>query len=181
MSLSKMAMRRIKPLGIYLWHEKIHGTFCPMFQEVNSAQPSLPLFFRDWSFLLFFLRPLFVYIFFSAPIYLVQYLLLIKFEEEILSVKEKYRTGITFSASLCTFWLTIILCRLVWLQSTLTRILSLTLSASPTHLQMSLDLTGPYAYSWLVCLSLLTLFLRSLLYLALFPTLRQQPQTEQKW
>lgn len=56
--------RRIKPLpagNLPVAWENTHGTFCPMFQEVNSAQPSLPLFFRDWSFLLFSSSPLCLY------------------------------------------------------------------------------------------------------------------------
>lgn len=97
-------------------------------------------------------------------------------------MKEKYRTGITFSASLCMFAnLLILLYRLVWLQSTVTADIipyPLNLTHPPSNV---IRPYWTYAYSRLICLSLLTLFLRSLLYLALFPTLRQQPQIEQKW
>lgn len=111
-----------------------------------------------------FLHPLFVYSFFSVLCIWSNILLLIKFEKEILSVK--YRTGTTFSASLCTFAnLLFLLYHLMWLQSTVTR-----------DIPSSLNLTHPpsnvirpywtYAYLWLICLSLATLFLLSLLYLA---------------
>ena len=127
-----------------------------------------------------FLHPLFVYSFFSVLCIWSNILLLIKFEKEILSVK--YRTGITFSASLCTFAnLLFLLFHLVWLRSTVTG-----------DIPYPLNLTHPpsnvirpfwtYAYLWLICLSLPTLFLLSLLYLAsdIVSTPRYQPQIEQK-